>query len=196
MNRLLVVLFSVIFGSVVNAAVLNWGTGFNSGSIPSVPNGSALSSVVAYLCIGDVNQMNASVEALLTGTWTAPEIGADGNAVSKVVSVDDSGAYIDNLSGNVAIADEYIGSQSVYIVLVDGQNEYFMVSSVKGTDIVSVTNPGGAESIEWTFDELTEGSGGWGILGGGTLDPEVPEPTALALLALGVAGVALRRRVA
>ena len=187
MKKLLVVLLSVLLGSTIEAAVLNWGTGFNAGTIPDVPSGSALSSAMAYLCIGDTNQMQSTVEALLEGTWSAPEIGAEGNVVSKTISVDDSGAYIDNVSGNVAIADEYIGSQSVYIVFIDEENEYFMVSSVKVANIVSVTNPGGAESVDWTFDELTEGSGGWVLVG--------PEPSACFIAALLAVGVALRRRI-
>lgn len=188
MKKIFAVLLSVLLGSTIEAAVLNWGTGFNTGSIPNVPNDSALSSVVAYLCIGDATQMSASVDALLAGTWSAPDISAEGTVVSKVVSVDDSGAYIDNVSGNVAIADDYIGSQSVYIVFIDGQNEYFMVSSVKVANIVSVTNPGGAESVEWTFSELEEGSGGWVLVG--------PEPSACLIAALLAAGVAFRRRIA
>lgn len=84
---------------------------------------------------------------------------------------------------------------NVFTLIITEENEFYLSSFTSGTVIPGP--PGGNDQYNFTFD-LFEGTE-WttGTLAGGEepVDPNVPEPTALALLALGVAGVALRRRI-
>lgn len=89
---------------------------------------------------------------------------------------------LDNPSGGFALVlfNDYNQSYAVY--------NYRLWESVQGEDTLSLD----LGDIGWTGNKNSAGSGTLAVHDAVT----VPEPTALALLALGVAGLALRRRVA
>ena len=188
MRTLLMVLTALLFATVGRSALTTWSaslkttTGYEGGSayLLEVSNGGpTLTEMINYVKTSGLTDPGTGlINVLATATLDAS-----------------SQYFTSSLNSTVTSGSSY------YTLFVDASRQNFAFS-VEGTYANNIlmngaTGPDGQTSLEAYFDETI--SDNWalngGTIGGGsTPDPSVPEPTVLALLALGVAGLALKRK--
>ena len=193
--KLLLLGIATLFTAVAPAAITSWLAGISTSGVDKYANGTAY-----FLSVPEVGSDFSAIKSYIEQNGLENPDDSTVTLLSSGVLGDDAVFY----SGEYS-ADSWLPSDEAntyYVLLVNKEGTEFILSpGGKLTDttfFAKVTLPDGTPQYAATFYEgdADWSSAGGGTVGGGTIDPGVPEPTALALLALGVAGVALRRRVA
>ena len=189
MRKSICLVLGLVFATCAYSASIKWGSSTPSAAVPSVPELGVWQDCTAFLFAGTelVTMQEAATDVLnqmQTEGWATPVTGpgVDGSVVST--NLDTSGRIVIQTSELDTTFNDG-GTYYFYVVIMTEDGKYGIVSSV--VEGVMSAEPTPSSPARWNKDQLVGTSGGWVKI--------APEPTALALLALGVAGVALRRRI-
>lgn len=173
MKKMLSILALAVFATAAQAITLTWATPSANPWAENVTSG--------YLVYSELNDMNAAVGVALGTLSNSAYLVVNGDYYSLELDANETNV-IDTKPSHTAATSGY------YFIIFADENKNYAATSV--------TAEQAAKAWRTLSGPIPEGS----YIGPvkvadftGTLVP-VPEPTALALLALGVAGLALRRR--
>lgn len=188
MKKLLMLLM-VISTSLMCAATVDWG--FN-GDLPSTQTISAGNKAVLFATLssnGDVystlfNALKTNDNSVLTAYTKATASVVDNPLFGPMVATSDT---FDNIQTDVGSAGTYNFYVAIFNANAPAEGDWFILTDAKTAETST-------ETLVTTLVFDRASADGWTQITGSTPDPGVPEPTVLALLALGVAGLTLKRK--
>ena len=183
MKKMMFAVFAALIGLSASAAAYDWtmtkGTVYDGASTPTAINGTA------YLYDAAVLSQADAVTAFYAGTFTTDTAVKSATMTAGKVATTDAFTY-----------DGATSDWTAYFVVLNGDNIYISTSQAVAYSEL------GQGSITWATSQaapsksLSEGvsyaGAGWYTAGG----TSTPEPTSGLLLLLGMAGLALKRKIA
>jgi len=202
MKKFIVIAMVATFAVISQAASFNWvvnGTGLGTAGYCYAMTGTAAdrTAVELLLAAGDIAGFQAYYAGLDSVFDIVPPVATYG--ANSHVALGDGQTLTTPPGGLTAVSlggfkNVFVDStaQGVFFVLFDNANplnadNYNLSARIGGT----LPGAGGAAT---EFNPTWGNWGGAGVSGSTTWMPIIPEPTAMALLALGAAAVGLRRR--
>ncbi len=191
MKKIMIACVAVAMAAVGQAASINWmisNVYSPSDSTAKVAAGSMSAWLFVTANSTDVTSVKTTTMAAVQAILDSGDL----TGLSDLAAAHASNTAAGNIAGATGLTGFSSGSLTAFAVVVDNTDlasaeNYFLVSG-GATKTAAFTSATGIKNLAWGDQtSYTQGSGKWSA---------VPEPTSGLLLLLGMAGLALRRKVA